>query len=82
MKVHFIRSEVNAGPSLQVIAFGVPYSQIILKNIASAIVPDFWPTKGIAFTQLVYLHTHTRIIIIYYYLLVRDWFLYKNPYNV
>ena len=42
-------------------AFGVSYSQTILKNIASAIVPAFWSTKGIALTQLVYSHTHTRI---------------------
>ena len=43
------------------IAFGVPYSQIILKNIESAIVPDFWSTKGIAFIHLVYSQTHTSI---------------------
>ena len=44
------------------IAFGVSYSHnIILKNMASVIVPGFWSTKGIAFIQFVYSHTHTRI---------------------
>ena len=36
-----MRYEENAGPSSQMIAFGVPYSHMILKNIASAIVPAF-----------------------------------------
>ena len=43
------------------IAFGVPYSPMILKNMASAIVPAFWSTNGIGFIQFVYSHTHTRI---------------------
>ena len=42
------------------IAFGVPYSHMILKNMASTIVPAFWSTSGIAFIQFVYSHTHTR----------------------
>ena len=34
---------------------------MILKNMASAIVPTFWSTNGIAFIQFVYSHIHTRI---------------------
>ena len=47
-----MKSEENAGPSSQMIAFGVPYSHMILKNMASVIVPAFWSTKGNAFVVL------------------------------
>ena len=56
MKYIFIKSEENAGPSSQMIAFGVPYSHMILK--IWLLYQLFGLLVGLLLSNLC-IHTHT-----------------------